>query len=262
MQRSSQIHHLLFGVVGGCLLALLLLIAARGNNQELFVALNLAATRLPSWFWAHWSLLADGTVAIAVLSLFVFKYPNFAGLGLWGGVGLGAFTQIIKRTTDIQRPAAVLPHDDFQIIGDPLVANAFPSGHSVTALLFTACLIFYFRPKFWLSFLILVAGLMAAFARIAVGAHWPLDVLAGAILGWTGGYLLMTLYAHQGLARWVRIASLIIILLAIPSLFFANTHQPQAGITTTLLAVLLMTHAVYRLYVAYMSKIIRNIRTR
>ena len=118
------------------------------------------------------------TVALALLSLFAFKYPTFTTLGLWGGVGLGVLTQIIKRTTDIPRPASVLPHDMFQIIGDPLLANAFPSGHSVTALLFTACLIFYFRPRAWIALLILAAGLMAAFSRIAVGAHWPLDVLA------------------------------------------------------------------------------------
>ena len=242
---------LLFGLVCGCLVVLFGVIGALGLNEALFVTLNHAAELIPSWFWAHWSLLADGTVALALLSLFAFKYPTFTTLGLWGGAGLGVLTQIIKRITDIPRPAGVLPHDIFRIIGDPLLANAFPSGHSVTALLFTACLIFYFRPKLWIALLILAAGLMAAFSRIAVGAHWPLDVLAGATLGWTGGYLLMRFYAHRVLVKWARIAALIITLLAIPALFVADTHLPQVTVTVHVMAGMLMINAAYHLYQMY-----------
>ena len=99
-------------------------------NREIFLTANRLASILPSGIWAHLSLLADATAVIAILSLFVFKYPNFAVISIWGGALLGIFGQIIKRTADIKRPAAILPDTDFQIIGDPLFAHAFPSGHS------------------------------------------------------------------------------------------------------------------------------------
>ena len=51
---------LLFGLVCGCLVTLFGVIGALGLNEALFVMLNHAAELIPSWFWAHWSLLADG----------------------------------------------------------------------------------------------------------------------------------------------------------------------------------------------------------
>ena len=98
------------------------------TNREIFLIANRLASVLPSGVWAHLSLLADATAVMAVLSLFVFKYPNFAVISIWGGALLGIFGQFIKRTADIKRPAAILPDTDFQIIGDPLVCACLSFG--------------------------------------------------------------------------------------------------------------------------------------
>lgn len=58
--------------------------------------------------------------------------------------------------------------------------SSFPSGHA--AFYFAlATGVYLYNKKLGLVYLVL-AGLMG-FARIFVGVHWPLDILAGAILG-------------------------------------------------------------------------------
>jgi hypothetical protein len=88
------------------------------------------------------------------------------------------------------RPASVLDHSSFHILGNPLTSLAMPSGHTLTA--FALITAFYFstpiekrKPLLCLFFISVMAGL----ARIAVGAHWPADVMAGAAVGILGGLL-------------------------------------------------------------------------
>jgi hypothetical protein len=88
------------------------------------------------------------------------------------------------------RPAGVLDQASFYILERPLTSFAMPSGHTLTA--FAALSGIYFAldhnrrgPFFWLFILAAFGGM----ARIAVGAHWPSDVFAGAALGIFGGLL-------------------------------------------------------------------------
>ncbi len=239
-----------FFLFSGFLAAMFFLFVAVGatqTNREIFLITNRLASALPSGVWAHLSLLADATAAIAVLSLFVFKYPNFAVISIWGGALLGIFGQIIKRTADIKRPAAILPDTDFQIIGDPLFAHAFPSGHSLTALLFASCVIFYFRPRLAFSVAIATAGMLIASSRIAVGAHWPLDVLAGGMIGWTGGYLLMTLLRQKEFGIFAKGITLALCCAAVLILPFTDTNLPQTGFFVYIASALLGISAFFKI---------------
>ena len=78
-------------------------------------------------------------------------------------------------------------------IGPHLTSQSFPSGHTLTGFAFVA--VFWVlsarRPSGWLRIvLMLTATLVGAgvgLSRIAVGVHWPNDVLAGACAGWLAG---------------------------------------------------------------------------
>ena len=86
--------------------------------------------------------------------------------------------KMVKRTTVRSRPYQV----------NPLVsANAavldrfsFPSGHTLHAIAFTLVACFYY-PALWV--LLVPFTLLTAVSRVALGLHYPSDVIAGAALG-------------------------------------------------------------------------------
>jgi undecaprenyl-diphosphatase len=77
--------------------------------------------------------------------------------------------------------------------------HSLPSGHSTTAFAAATILGAYF-PRFRPAFYVLAA--LIAWSRVVVGVHYPLDVLAGAVLGVVLG--LLVLRALPLLARALR----------------------------------------------------------
>ena len=73
---------------------------------------------------------------------------------------------------------------------EPLIttptSHSLPSGHSTTAFAAATILGAYF-PRFRLPFYALAA--LIAWSRVVVGVHYPLDVIAGALLGVALGLL-------------------------------------------------------------------------
>jgi hypothetical protein len=70
------------------------------------------------------------------------------------------------------------------VIGTPLLNHAsMPSGHALTAGAVATVLAAALGLRGWRVLLPFVLAVAVALSRIAVGAHWPADVLAGAGLG-------------------------------------------------------------------------------
>lgn len=68
----------------------------------------------------------------------------------------------------------------------PLQGRSFPSGHAANNMAVATVLILFYPRRGWFY---LPVALLIAYSRIYTGAHWPLDVLAGLILGIGGGWL-------------------------------------------------------------------------
>jgi membrane-associated phospholipid phosphatase len=100
------------------------------------------------------------------------------------------FTRLGKDLIVSARPAAEIDNTLVRIVGETLHTVSMPSGHTTTAFA-VACAIFLAlgarqqRRHWWL--LVLAAGV--GLSRIAVGAHWPGDVVVGACLGLLSGLL-------------------------------------------------------------------------
>jgi undecaprenyl-diphosphatase len=98
--------------------------------------------------------------------------------GLSAGLGLAA-AQVIARLVDRPRPFVSHPaavHLFAHHAADP----GFPSDHATAAFAIGVALLL--RDRAW-GAVILVAAVVLAVGRVAMGVHYPTDVLAGAALG-------------------------------------------------------------------------------
>ena len=82
------------------------------------------------------------------------------------------------------RPRPFIIHQVNQLIPEGI--NGFPSGHA--ALFFAMAIAIYFYNKKWGAWFFAAVVLMAL-ARVTAGVHYPLDILAGAIIGVFSAYL-------------------------------------------------------------------------
>ena len=156
----------------------------------LFLFLNQTARILPDLAWVTFNMLGNGWSVYALLSPLLIFAPRLLIGSILAGAIAGALSRLPKHFLEMPRPAGVLDQASFYILERPLTSFAMPSGHTLTA--FAALSGIYFAMDrhhrgsfFWLFILATFGGL----ARIAVGAHWPSDVFAGAALGIFGGIL-------------------------------------------------------------------------
>jgi membrane-associated phospholipid phosphatase len=106
--------------------------------------------------------------------------------GVLGGLAVaiaGILDQVVKNLTCRARPSAEGAGAflaDFPCVPAPYELASFPSGHATTAFALATLLALWY-PRGTAGFL-LVATLVG-WSRVALGSHFPSDVLAGAILG-------------------------------------------------------------------------------
>lgn len=92
----------------------------------------------------------------------------------------GLVTEIVRYFYYSPRPFETLR---FQSL-IPENGSSMPSGHM--AFFFALSMIIYFYDKRW-GIYYFVLSLAVGLARIFVGVHWPLDIVAGAIIGVLSG---------------------------------------------------------------------------
>lgn len=161
-----------------------------GYDRDVFAALNGTAARLPPALWAALSLCGSVLGTLALLAPTLKTQPRWLASALLAAPLGTLFSVGGKRYFDVMRPAGVLEAGSFTQIGQKLYVHAFPSGHATTAFLVAAVLILAWpkaasRPQ--LALCVFGVAALVALSRIAVGAHWPLDVLVGASGGWLCG---------------------------------------------------------------------------
>ena len=155
-------------------------------NRDLFLGLNSWATVLPDVIWSCWTILGDTWMVLTLLALCLWWQPQ-ALLGFALAVPLGgAVSRLTKVLTQMPRPAGAMEPSQFHIVGPVLEFHSFPSGHTLSAFALLAVVLTGRRWGMW-GWAGLILAMGVGFSRMAVGAHWPADVLAGAALGWVCG---------------------------------------------------------------------------
>lgn len=221
-----------------CLAILLLaLIELSCSQVQVFFFINSAANLLPEAVLANITALGDTLVAFAILLPLIARRPEAAGAALIAVLLAALTTHAIKYGLNLPRPAAVLDHNLFHIIGPQLNGRALPSGHS-TSVFAVAALVVGHTLRWRYSLPIALLALTIGLSRIAVGAHWPADILAGAAIGWLSGILSLHLAAACALCRSKAIHAIAILLFLVGTLWllvdfdsgYAAAHWLERGI--------------------------------
>ena len=85
---------------------------------------------------------------------------------------------LLKNCLQRQRPPAVIPTFESLIIAADKFS--FPSGHSSAAFLLANITFIFYGAVAWPLY---VWATLVALSRVALGVHFPTDILAGALLG-------------------------------------------------------------------------------
>ncbi|BDG09318.1 phosphatase PAP2 family protein [Anaeromyxobacter paludicola] len=113
------------------------------------------------------------------------------GLRVAAGSSLAALlAQGLKRTLNRARPSSAI--EQFEALADNPDAFSFPSGH--TAAAFGVAVALAGEP-FWAGPIATVLAVGIGLSRVYLGAHYPLDVAAGSVLGVAAGVLARLLVA-------------------------------------------------------------------
>ncbi|MCY4043618.1 MAG: phosphatase PAP2 family protein [Cellvibrionales bacterium] len=161
------------------------------------------------------------------------------------------FTAIVVHTNKALfgalRPPAVLPEGTYFLTGHTLKQGSFPSGHSATIFVCFAVLSIKYT-QLWLRVLFYLAAAIIAISRVWSSAHWPLDVIAGAVVGifctWLA-YLFCRKYP-QGLTLKAQTGFLTLLIINMLLAFFHDTGysmvQWLVWITSVLCLLLTLLH--------------------
>ncbi|MBA4385485.1 MAG: phosphatase PAP2 family protein, partial [Anaerolinea sp.] len=104
-----------------------------------------------------------------------------------GTVTLWLIVELLKLIVHRSRPFVRLTQT--RIVGGRAIGRSFPSGHT-SQVFFTAVLIVQgFQIPLFAALGLFVMAFLVGITRIYVGAHYPRDIMAGAILGSAWGVL-------------------------------------------------------------------------
>jgi membrane-associated phospholipid phosphatase len=155
-----------------------------------FLLFNLRGSR-PAWLdWIMSGLtqLGSGFGALAiVLILSLTGFRRFAYEIVLGSFILWLVVELIKFFAHRSRPFVHLTQA--RIVGIQAIGRSFPSGHTCQAFFIATMITQYFNVSLWLGITLHLVALLVGITRMYVGAHYPRDVIAGAILGSAWGLM-------------------------------------------------------------------------
>ena len=174
------------------MLAAAAVVAATGSNVAVFRAIQSGSHAIPAplfeAFWESVTYAGDGLAVFALATLLLWQRPDAAWAGIIAALPGTVLLRTLKALIPVDRPALVLMNDGVTVLGPALHHGSFPSGHAVAAGILAGIVFLAFRHPL-LRALGILAALLVALSRAAVGVHWPLDIAVGLSIGWLSAWL-------------------------------------------------------------------------
>jgi len=224
-------------IAATALLLAMLLVFVTDTNVSLFLFFNHLSHYTGPDLWANLTSLGEGLIVLSLAGLVAIRWPAAAWSILIGGIIGTLIVHGIKEAIGASRPALVLPPDALTIIGPRLTVVSFPSGHTATITAFATILFLHARHA-WLTALLLLLVLLVGISRMAVGAHWPIDVLAGWLVGMVIAVISFVLAERWtfGLKVPVQYGIILLSILCAGALFWLEPYMAEATALRWLIA--------------------------
>ncbi len=156
------------------------------SKTTCFIELNGTHTASLNTFFAWYTMLGDGIVALILFAVLLLRRLYLKGVHILAAfLASGIVVQIIKQFTHMPRPKVFLHPDQYNQFIEGVTRggwSSFPSGHTATAFALATILALYSSNK-WASLVYLLLAIGVGYSRIYLGSHFPEDVLAGSIIG-------------------------------------------------------------------------------
>ena len=177
-------------------------------QKDIFIDINSTLGQFPS-LMLNLTQLGDALIFLSFLTLLIIYAPKFWESLISASIVSAILSKFLKVLFSVPRPAAILDNETFIIIGKKLIGHSsLPSGHSITTFTIITVLMYAFMPKkisSKVAWIILLIGLgfIIISTRVGVGAHFPLDVIIGGIIGYISGLIGIFISKNDKLWAWI-----------------------------------------------------------
>ena len=181
----------------GVLSAVALVFAVLGfMGLDLWLFSHLRSYNIGAWYWfdilGKWKVILAVSVALFGVSRLMHqrKFQMAFGNATLAIIAAMFVTGILKIAFGRMRPLMyeALGYTEFRPFSLSHTFHSFPSGHTAAALAFLVSLGIIFPKIRWATWTI---SFFVALSRIAIGAHWPSDVVIGALIGTAAAYFII-----------------------------------------------------------------------
>ncbi len=190
--QSLQAHSILAIMLLVFSLVAISLVWSTGQRLDawVFLAINIRGSR-PIWLdriMSGFTQIGNGITSLGIaLVLFLVGERLLSYEMMLGTLTLWLVVELVKFVVHRSRP--FIHMTQARIVGYRARGRSFPSGHTSQAFFMAALVVQHFHLGVWAAILLYSMALLVGITRMYVGAHYPRDVIAGAILGSAWGLL-------------------------------------------------------------------------
>jgi uncharacterized protein (TIRG00374 family) len=228
----------------------LLLVWQLDANRSLFLLFNQASHYTGAVLWENITTFGDSLAVFSLALLFIGRRPQLLWILMFSAMVSTVVVHGMKEWALVMRPPAIIPADELTVIGTAHKAVSFPSGHTTAVFTLAALLCLQQGVALGWRIALLLLAVLVGISRMAVGVHWPMDVLGGALIAWCS-VLVGYFFAPQipwGTSRGAqRFFAVLLVLVAVALIFFHDSGYPHARVLEVLIPVVSLVLALPKL---------------